>query len=154
MMRPSPSIAAFVLGISVTAAQAVAEGRFAAPTAAVREPVASGAGIVQVLLSLVVVVAAILLLGWAARRFRTLPLGRGGALRIVDELALGAKERAVILEVDGERLVLGVGEGRVALLHRSPAPPQVAAPAAEGPAGAVAPAPQRFAELLRQAVGR
>ncbi len=132
----------------------MAEGRFAAPSSAVREPVASGAGIVQVLLSLLIVVAAILLLGWAARRFRSLPLGRGGSMRIVDELTLGAKERAVILEVDGERLVLGVGEGRVALLHRSPAPAQGAAPAPEAPVGAVVPAPQRFAEMLRQAVGR
>ena len=70
MMRPSPSIAAYLSGLCAPAAQAVAEGRFAAPSSAVREPVASGAGIVQVLLSLLIVVAAILLLGWAARRFR------------------------------------------------------------------------------------
>ena len=152
-MRPAPSIAVFI-SLCASAAQAVAEGRFAAPSSAVREPVASGAGIVQVVLSLLVVVAAILLLGWAARRVRTLPLGRGGSLRIVDELALGAKERAVILEVDGERLVLGVGEGRIALLHRSPASAQVGVPAADASADAAAPVPRRFAELLRQAVAR
>jgi flagellar protein FliO/FliZ len=106
----------------------------------------------QVVLSLGIVLGAILLLGWLARRLRVMPRGRGGALRVVDEVALGAKERAVILEVDGARLVLGVGEGRVTLLHRG----DVAAAPATGVADQTpsGPVPPRFADLLNKALGR
>jgi flagellar protein FliO/FliZ len=106
----------------------------------------------QVVLSLAIVLGAIVLLGWVARRLRVMPRGRGGALRLVDEIALGAKERAVILEVDGARLVLGVGEGGVTLLHRGDAAASPAA-AATDPAPS-APVPQRFADLLAKALGR
>jgi flagellar protein FliO/FliZ len=127
--------------------------RFGAPAvASAREPLTTGGGALQVLLSLALVLGAILLLGWAARRLRVLPRGRSGAMRVVDEVALGAKERAVILEVDGARLVLGVGEGRVALLHRGEAP-ATPAPSAADATGA-APAAPGFAELMSKALGR
>ena len=135
-------------------ASALAEGGAlfgAPPTAAAREPLSAGGGVLQVMVSLAIVLGAILLLGWVARRMRVLPRGRSGALRVVDEIALGAKERAVILEVDGARLVLGVGEGRVALLHRSEAlssPASATTPAAEGATV------QRFGDLLNRALGR
>jgi len=129
--------------------------RFGAPSvASVREPINSGSGALQVLLSLALVVGAILLLGWLARRLRVLPRGRGGALRVVDEVALGSKERAVIIEVDGARLVLGVGDGRVVMLHRSDpsAAPDAASSALDQvPAASL---PYRFADLLGKGFGR
>jgi flagellar protein FliO/FliZ len=144
------SLLAATLGSAALAADGA---RFAAPVAAsAREPVSAVGGVMQVVLSLAIVLGAILLLAWVARRLRVMPRGRSGALRIVDEVALGAKERAVILEVDGARLVLGVGEGRVTLLHRGDAS---AAPAAvvvdPVPSGT---APPRFADLLNKAIGR
>jgi flagellar protein FliO/FliZ len=129
--------------------------RFGAPSvASVREPLNSGSGALQVLLSLALVVGAILLLGWLARRLRVLPRGRGGALRVVDEVALGSKERAVIIEVDGARLVLGVGDGRVVMLHKSD--PSVAPGVSSSALDQVpaAPLPYRFAELLGKGFGR
>lgn len=141
------------------AAFAASEGgaRFGAPaSAAAREPLAAGGDAMQVLLSLGLVLAVIVLLGWLARRLRVMPRGRSGALRVVDEVAVGAKERAVILEVDGVRLVLGVGEGRVSVLHRSETPSvdAGAVQAMEVPArAATAPVP-RFADLLGKALGR
>jgi flagellar protein FliO/FliZ len=148
--------AAGVLWCLSGAARAAGTARFAEPSAAATaDPAALGGGTMQVLLSLAIVIAAIVLLGWLARRLRVMPRGRTGALRVVDEIALGAKERAVILEVDGARLVLGVGEGRVALLHHATAATAVAAadtaPADTAPATAGAP---RFAELLTKALGR
>lgn len=168
MPRPIVAPSADVIAVIVTAvivcasaaAPAVAaEGaRFAVPAAAATGTGASvGGGAVQLLLSLAIVIGAIVLLGWLARRMRVMPRGRGGALRVVDEIVLGAKERAVILEVDGARLVLGVGEGRVALLHRGEAVAQTAAvpadAAADASTGAAAPQP-RFADLLQKALGR
>ena len=144
------ALAATTLGSAALAADGA---RFAAPAAAsAREPVSAGGGVMQVVLSLVIVLGAILLLGWAARRLRVMPRGRSGALRVVDEVALGAKERAVILEVDGARLVLGVGEGRVTLLHHGDASAVPAAVVAEpAPSGDATP---RFADLLGKALGR
>jgi flagellar protein FliO/FliZ len=81
-----------------------------------------------------------------------MPRGRSGVLRVVDEVALGAKERAVVVDVEGVRLVLGVGEGRVALLHQGAAP--APAPAEAGIPTPAAPMPPRFADLLNKALGR
>lgn len=142
--------------LAIVTPMASAEGaRFAVPAAATASSASSvGGGAVQVLISLGIVIGAIVLLGWLARRLRVMPRGRSGALRVVDELPLGAKERAVLLEVDGVRLVLGVGEGRVALLHRGDEPAQSApldAPSVASGTEAMAP---RFGELLQKALGR
>jgi flagellar protein FliO/FliZ len=144
--------------VSPAWASGEAGGRFGAPAvAAAREPLAAGGDALQVLLSLGLVLGAILMLGWLARRLRVLPRGRSGALRVVDEVALGAKERAVILEVDGARLVLGVGEGRVAVLHRSEtlstSAMAVDAPSPDATSERPSARP-RFAELLDKALGR
>jgi flagellar protein FliO/FliZ len=94
-------------------------GRFAAPTEITANPALSGGGsFLQILFSLLLVIGTIFLVGWAVRRIKTMPKGRRGLVRVVDEVGLGAKERAVVIEVDGVRLVVGVGEGRVTLLHR------------------------------------
>ncbi len=132
-------------------------GRFAAPgMVAAGDSATFGGGAVQVLLSLAIVVGAIVLLGWLARRMRVMPRGRSGALRVVDEIALGAKERAVILDVGGARLVLGVSEGRVSLLHRGEAPPALPASISTSSADAASAAPSapQFAKLLGRALGR
>jgi flagellar protein FliO/FliZ len=149
-------VCALVGGLALWAVPVIAsDARFGAPSvASIREPINSGSGALQVLLSLALVIGAIMLLGWLARRLRVLPRGRGGALRVVDEVALGSKERAVIVEVDGARLVLGVGDGRVVMLHKSD-PSAVAGAASSGneqvPAGQL---PYRFAELLGKGLGR
>jgi flagellar biogenesis protein FliO len=136
-------VCALVGGLALWAAPVIAsDARFGAPSvASVREPINSGSGALQVLLSLALVIGAIVLLGWLARRLRVLPRGRGGALRVVDE-------------VDGARLVLGVGDGRVVMLHKSD-PSAVAGAASSGseqvPAGQL---PYRFAELLGKGLGR
>lgn len=161
---PSAALAAVVIAavsasaLTVAPAAAAEGGRFAVPAAAATgSGAAVGGGAVQLLLSLAIVIGAIVLLGWLVRRMRVMPRGRGGELRVVDEIALGAKERAVILEVDGARLVLGVGEGRVALLHRGEAPLQTAAATVDAVTGAssgIPAAPPRFADLLQKALGR
>jgi len=94
-------------------------GRFAAPADITANPTLSGGtSFLQILLSLLLVIGTIFLVGWAVRRIKTMPKGRRGLVRVVDEVGLGAKERAVVIEVDGVRLVVGVGDGRVTLLHR------------------------------------
>ena len=58
----------------------------------------------------------------AAQRLR---LGRGASgkhLRIVDALALGTRERLLLVDVAGERVLLGVAGGRIERLHVLEAP--------------------------------
>lgn len=106
--------------------------------AATRE-VLSPARIGQTLVVLAAIVAALFALGYLARRVPGLAARTGtrGALKLVDALSLGARERIVLVEVDGERLVLGVSPGRIERLHVSAA-------------GAV-PAATRFGAALAEA---
>ena len=67
-------------------------------------------------LSLAGVVALIIVLAYIVRRFQRTPTG-GGLLKVIDSLTLGARERILLLEADGERLVIGIVAGRIHALH-------------------------------------
>lgn len=130
-------------------------GRFAAPTEITASPAFSGGGsFLQILLSLLLVIGTIFLVGWAVRRIKTMPKGRRGLVRVVDEVGLGAKERAVVIEVDGVRLVVGVGDGRVTLLHRYAASSdkQQSTDTETDASGDVASLP--FIDVLKKSLGR
>ena len=93
--------------------------RFADPTmAAAERSVTSSGGLLQIFFSLLIVLGAVFVVAWIVRRMKVTPRSRVGHLKVIDEVVLGNKERAVVLEAEGTRLVLGVGEGRVSLLHR------------------------------------
>ena len=81
---------------------------------------AAGTGYGGLVLSLLGVLGVFIGLAWLARRF--LPVAGGqGMLKVVASLSVGARERVVVIELAGERLVLGVGGGQVNLLARLPA---------------------------------
>ncbi|MGH8176240.1 MAG: flagellar biosynthetic protein FliO [Steroidobacter sp.] len=90
---------------------------FAAPQAA--DPVAAtGAGsLAQVTLSLVLVLAAVFAAAWAVRRLRGFGKFGASAIEIVADVALGAKERAVLVQVGKQQLLLGVTANQVNTLH-------------------------------------
>lgn len=93
-----------------------AAGFAAAETPSVAPAVFSGGGITQMLLGLLVVLGLLAAAVWLLRRY--MPLQRGeGALKVVAGLTLGARERLVLVEADGARLLLGVAPGRVQTLH-------------------------------------
>lgn len=96
-------------------------------------------------LALAMVIGLILALAWLARR---LPGVRGGsanaALRVVGSLALGPRERLVVVAVGDTQLVLGVGAGGTRTLHTLSEPLPVAE-ATGTPA---------FAQLLAQHFGK
>lgn len=148
-----------VLAVSVllaglgTLANAATDSKFAAPSATdVAREMGPGAGALQIFGSLALVIITILLIGWVARRLKSVPQGRAGRMRVVDDISLGVKERAVMLQVDGTNLVLGVGDGRVTILHRSAALPEsleVSADNAGKPAGA-----GNFVDVLMRSVGK
>ena len=79
---------------------------------------AVGAGeLTKVAGGLVLVLALIAGLGWAAQRLRQVRGTGGRHLRILDALPLGTRERLVLVEVDGERVLIGIAGGRIERLH-------------------------------------
>ena len=94
---------------------------FAAPSAAEVAP-APAAGLAQVTLSLLLVLAAVFAAGWLLRRARSLQRTRTAeGLAVVAEVAVGPRERVVLVEVAGERVLVGVAPGNVRALRHWPA---------------------------------
>jgi len=130
-------LAAALPFLPTATAMAAEEGARAASKLAA--PGASQA--IEAVAGLAVVLALIVALGWAVRRFGRLPTGSKGAVRILGGVALGARERAVLVAVGQTRLLLGVAPGQVRTLHVLPDEPETPADfagelaAAKGAAG-------------------
>lgn len=95
----------------------------------------TGSGLVLTFLGVLAATAFVLALAWlllrGVKRWRDQqPEGDPTqSLRFIRALPLGPRERAVLIEANSERLLLGVAEGGVSLLARWPA----AAPGDDGP---------------------
>ena len=63
---------------------------------------------------------------WLAKRFMGAPGVGKGRVQVIGGVSLGPRERAVIVEVEGQRLLLGVAQGNVRLLRELPGGPQSA----------------------------
>lgn len=87
----------------------------AGPAAAAGEPLAAS-NLFQLLFGLIVVLIAIGATALLLKRIGRLPQGPG-AMRIVAGLPLGARERAVLIQVGDRQILLGVAPGRVSTLH-------------------------------------
>jgi flagellar protein FliO/FliZ len=104
----------------------------------------SAGSLAQLTLSLIAIVALIFALSWALKRLRVgVPKGRGD-LAVLGELALGPRERVVLVRVGDSQVLLGVGAGSVVNLTPLAAPIAISA-APGGPA---------FADRLREFMGR
>lgn len=110
------------------------------------DPLAGGA-LVQLLLGLGAVIGLILLLAWLARRVNLVP-GQRGEMQVVAVLPLGQRERAVLIQVGEQQLLLGVSGQQVTLLERFERP--VVEPR-RAPEGAFA---RRLQEVIRQRGGQ
>lgn len=128
---------------------------FAAPHAA--SPIVAAApgagtatgGVVSVTFALLVVLAAIFAFAWLARRVRGFGNRSGNALDVIAEMPLGTKERAVLLKVGTEQVLIGVAPGRVSALHVLREPVEL--PKA---ATATSPTAASFGALLKRSLGR
>jgi flagellar protein FliO/FliZ len=102
-----------------------------------------GGELVRVLLSLAAVIALIFVAGWMSRRLQARSLPGGRRIRCVESMTVGARERVLLIDADGKRLLVGVGQGGMRTLHVY----EGAAPAAASPPPD-APAAPNFAQLL------
>lgn len=64
------------------------------------------------------VVGLIYVLGWLLSKLQVARTSGGDAMRLLGGLSVGSKERVVMLEVNGERLLLGVAPGSVTAIGR------------------------------------
>ncbi|HCA27174.1 MAG TPA: flagellar biosynthetic protein FliO [Betaproteobacteria bacterium] len=93
----------------------------AAPAAIPPSPL-SFSRLLQVALGLSIVLAAVVGMTWLLRRFTSGHGLAGGALKIISGVAVGPKERVVLVELRDTWLVLGVAPGQVNMLHSLPKP--------------------------------
>ena len=121
-----------------------------ATTAHIAKPVGHAPGadagsIGGAVFSLLLVIGLILGLGWLAKRMPGMNRGAGSSqLKVVASVALGPRDRAVVLDVAGQQLLVGVGPGGVRTLHTLERP----LPVAESTV------PSVFAQVLAQHFGR
>ena len=111
-----------------------------APAASVPDINVTGE-LLRVMLSLGAIVALIFAAGWLTRRLQSRQSGGGRRLRCLESMHISTRERVLLVEADGKRLLLGVGAGGIRALHIY----EGTVPAE--PAAAPAPLPP-FAELL------
>lgn len=73
--------------------------------------------IVQILFSLLLVLAVIILIAWLLKRVNIAQHNPNTPLKILGSMAIGQRERVVLLEVKDTWLVVGVGPGQIRTLH-------------------------------------
>jgi flagellar protein FliO/FliZ len=123
---------------------------FAAPHAASTAAPVGASGLASVTFALLVVLAAIFAVAWVARRVRGIGNRVGNAIDVLADVPLGPKERAVLLKIGAEQILIGVAPGRVSALHVLREPVEVPkAAGATGPAAATS-----FSALLKRSLGK
>lgn len=91
---------------------------FAANAAETATPAVSTGTYLQAALALALIVCLLLGTAWLARKVSG---GKGfgqGGMKIVGGVALGPRERIVLLEIGDEWLVIGIVPGQIRTLHR------------------------------------
>jgi flagellar protein FliO/FliZ len=147
MIRAIATAQVFIF--QVAQAAETAAPRFAAPGAANSLPSGSASGIGQVTFALLLVLAAVFGVAWMLKRLRAVTGAGANGIEVLAQTSLGSKERAVIVRVGNERLLLGVASGQVSLLRTLPD-----APVDSPPAGTITFQKPNFAALLKKSLGR
>ncbi len=110
-------LAAATLARASTASSEVAQASAAQTAGQVPELPGGAEYLLQLVLSLLAVVVAIVVVAWILRRIMGMQNPAGGNLRILAALSLGSRERIVVVEAGDTQLLLGVAPGRVVSLH-------------------------------------
>jgi len=142
------ALAPVALAADATAPAAAPAHRFAAPEVAASHVTGTAGGVGQMLFGLVVVLGAVFVVAFVARRLRGASGTGSNGIDVLAQASLGTKEKAVIVRVDGERLLLGVASGQVTLLKTLSPQAEAPPPAITGTQAA------SFAALLRRSLGK
>ncbi len=104
-----------------------------------------GAFMLQFVVGLAIVLVSIVGLAWLMKRAGGLRSSAQGTLRVIDGIALSARERIVLVQVGDTQVLLGVAPGRVNRVH--------VLDEKVSPEAQVKPAPVNFAERLKHVMG-
>ena len=77
----------------------------------------TGDYLLQVVGSFVVVILLLVVVLVMLKRFNGVSTSMGGDMRVVSSVGVGQRERAVLLQVGEQQVLLGVGPGNVRTLH-------------------------------------
>jgi flagellar protein FliO/FliZ len=105
----------------------------------------SVASVAQLALSLAAIVALILAVSWVLKRLKLGTVRGRGDIAIIDQLALGPRERIVLVRVGESQVLVGIGAGGLTQLSPLATPIAVKNPPDDGAA---------FADRLREFMKR
>ena len=153
----APAVDTAAPAATVTAPQAAADTvPAAAPLPAMppgapmtMAPTASSGSLLQTIFALMFVLALLIALAWAMKRYGPKALGGNSKMRVVSSLNLGGRERIVLIEVADQWIVVGASPGRInalATLPRQEGDLPTLSSAQNGPAAA------NFSEWLKQTI--
>jgi len=100
-------------------ASAAAATKAATP---VGQHAATTPGLFGAVFTLLLVLGLIIGLGWLLKRMPGGQFRPAEGLKVVATLTVGAKERVVVVDVNGQQLLLGVTAGGISTLHQLPQP--------------------------------
>jgi flagellar protein FliO/FliZ len=85
----------------------------------------SASSLLQTLLGLILVLVCIALVAWLLKRSNSFHTAANGKMKVIAGLPLGTRERAVLVQVGEEQLLLGVTPQQINLLHKLDTPLEV-----------------------------
>lgn len=85
----------------------------------------SAANLLQTLLGLILVLVCIALVAWLLKRSNSFHTAASGKMKVIAGLPLGTRERAVLVQVGDEQLLLGVTPQQINLLYKLDTPLEV-----------------------------
>jgi flagellar protein FliO/FliZ len=80
----------------------------------------STGSVMQIIFSLILVLAAVAVVAWMMKRINMPQHGAASLLKVVSGVAVGPRERVVLMEVNDTWLIVGVAPGQVRTLHSMP----------------------------------
>lgn len=116
VLKSVASLTAFSLSPYVWAVETAKMPNYTPPPASV----ISTGSLFQVIFSLLLVLGAVVLVAWILKRINLPQQGAGGTLKVISGIAVGQRERIVLVEVNDTWLVVGVAPGQVRTLHTLP----------------------------------
>ncbi len=85
----------------------------------------SASSLLQTLLGLILVLVCIALVAWLLKRSNSFHTAANGKMKVIAGLPLGTRERAVLVQVGDEQLLLGVTPQQINLLQKLDTPLEV-----------------------------
>lgn len=80
----------------------------------------SSGSVMQIIFSLILVLGAVAAAAWVMKRINLPQHGTASLLKVISGVAVGPRERVVLVEINDTWLVLGVAPGQVRALHTLP----------------------------------